>query len=90
MTIAELVAILIISFILSAVVLAIVNMQIEKFLDEIGQSKYYKKKKILGSEYQTEETKILSKYINKILIYVTILFIIILLYINNKYNIMNF
>lgn len=90
MTIAEIIAILLISFILSSIVLAIVNMQIEKFLDEIGQSKYYQKSKILGSEYQTEETKILNKYINKILIYVTIFFIIILLYINSKYNIMNF
>lgn len=90
MTIAEIIAILLISFILSSIVLAIVNMQIEKFLDEIGQSKYYQKSKILGSEYQTEETKILNKYVNKILIYVTIFFIIILLYINSKYNIMNF
>ena len=50
MTIAEIIAILLISFILSSIVLAIVNMQIEKFLDEIGQSKYYQKSKILGSE----------------------------------------
>ena len=90
MDIVELIAVLLISFILSSIVSAIVNMQIKKFLDEIGQSKYYQKSKILGSEYDTDETKILNKYMNKILIYITIFFIIILLYINSKYSIMNF
>lgn len=90
MTIAEIIAILLISFILSSIVLAIVNMQIEKFLDEIGQSKYYQKSKILGSEYDTDETKILNKYMKKILLCITIFFIIILLYVSSKYNIINF
>ena len=89
MAITELIAVLLISFILYSIVLVIVNIQIEKFFDEIGQYKYYQKSKILGGEYGTDETKILNKYMNKILLCITIFFII-LLYVSSKYNIINF
>lgn len=77
---------LIISFILSAIITAIFQIQLQNFFNEIGLSKYIVEKKILDREFETNDTKKLDKYINKAMLYTTIfIFIIIFLFFNDKF-----
>lgn len=88
----EIIAIIIISYIISAIICAICNIQIEKFLDEINMSKYHTKEKLLliNREFETDETKLFNKYITKIQIYITIFLFVIIFLLNNFYNIIKF
>lgn len=88
----EIIAIIIISYIISAIICAICNIQIEKFLDEINMSKYHNKKKLLliNREFETDETKLFNKYITKIQVYITIFLFVIIFLLNNSYNIIKF
>ncbi len=89
--IGEIFIILVISYILSAIISTISSMQFEKFLKNIGMSKYCEKKKsfLLNKEYDTEETKLYDKYNTKALIYTTIFIFISLLLLNINYHIID-
>ncbi len=80
---------LVASCLCSVIIYAIIRQQFEKFLDAIGESKYYKEKEIylLNQKQDTPETKLLEKYLNKILLYTMLFLFIIFIYLNSKYGI---
>ena len=87
----EIVVTLLISYILTAIICTICEIQFKKFLDQINMSKYHTKKKLLliNEEIETNDTKLLDKYTTRIQIYTTIFIFILLFLLNINYHIIN-